>query len=260
MARRVPVTRAGVALLSAAWAAGLTLAAVAHAGTAVPAPGANTPGSSASGAGPQTQTASAVTATPSLLPNPYSSGSVQAGATKAAVCFSCHGPDGNSQNPAFPRLAGQNAVYIAQQLRLFKAGIRQNPVMQPMAAGLSDQDIDNLAVFFAAQTPQGLEADPSYWKQGRAIYLDGDAKRGVPGCVACHGPLGRGNPAAGYPALEAQQSAYVLLELQQYADGTRYSGPNATSATPNAVIMFDIAKHLTPEEMRDVASYVQGLR
>jgi cytochrome c553 len=260
MARRAPLTRAGAVLLSAAWAAGLTLAAVAHAGSPGEAPGTNSPGSSASGVGPQTQTGSAVKATPSLLPNPYASGSVQAGATKAAVCFSCHGPDGNSQNPAFPRLAGQNAVYIAQQLHLFKAGIRQNPVMQPMAGGLSDQDIDNLAVFFAAQTPQGLEADPSSWKPGRALYLHGDAKRGIPGCVACHGPLGRGNPAAGYPALEAQQSAYVVSQLQQYANGTRYSGPNATSATPNSIIMFDIAKRLTPEEMSDVASYVQGLR
>lgn len=259
MAKRAPLTRAA-ALLSAAWAAGLTLAAVAHAGNPPPVPGANAPGSSASGVGPQTQTASAVKATPSLLPNPYSSGSVQAGATQAAVCFSCHGPDGNSQNPVWPRLAGQNAVYIAQQLHLFKAGIRQNPVMQPMAAGLSNQDIDNLAVFFAAQTPQGLEADPSYWKPGRAVYLQGDARRGIPGCVACHGPLGRGNPAAGYPALQAQQSVYVVSQLQQYANGTRYSGPNAASATPNSIIMFDIAKRLTPEEMRDVASYVQGLR
>ncbi len=260
MTKRAPLASAA-ALLSVAWAAAaLTLPTVAHAGSPAPAPGASTPGSSASGVGPETQTGSPATAAPSLIPNPYASGSAQAGATKAAVCFSCHGPDGNSQNPVWPRLAGQNAVYIAQQLHLFKAGIRQNPVMQPMAAGLSDQDIDNLAVFFAAQTPQGLEADPSYWKPGRALYLQGEVKRGIPGCVACHGPLGRGNPAAGYPALEAQQSVYVVSQLQQYANGTRYSGPNAASATPNSIIMFDIAKRLTPEDMRDVASYVQGLR
>jgi cytochrome c553 len=157
-------------------------------------------------------------------------------------------------------LAGQNAVYIAEQLHLFKAGVRTNPVMQPMAATLSDADIDNLAVYFASQIPAGLEADPSYWKAGRAVYLHGDAERGVPGCVACHGPLGRGNPAAGYPALAAQQSVYVVSQLQSYANGTRYSGPDATTATPNSIMMFTIAKHLTPEEMRDVASYVQGLR
>ena len=203
---------------------------------------------------------SAAAATPPVTPDPYADGTVQGGTAKAAVCFSCHGPNGNSQNPVWPRLAGQNAVYIAEQLHLFKDGIRKNPVMQPMAAGLSDQDIDNLAVFFTAQTPVGLEGDPSYWKAGRALYLHGDDSHGIPACAACHGPVGRGNPAAGYPALEAQQSVYVVSQLQSYANGTRYSGSNATSATPNSIIMFDIAKNLTPEQMRDVASYVQGLR
>ena len=242
MVKRAASASASAALLSVVWAA------TGAAGTPPPA------------AGPATQTASPTAATPPVTPDPYVDGSEQAGASKAAVCFSCHGPDGNSQSPTFPRLAGQNAVYIAEQLHLFRAGIRKNPVMQPMSAGLSDQDIDNLAVFFAAQTPAGLEGDPSYWKAGRALYLHGDAAHGVPGCVACHGPTGRGNPAAGYPALQAQQSVYVVSQLQQYANGTRYSGSNATTATPNSIIMFDIAKQLTPEEMRDVASYVQGLR
>jgi cytochrome c553 len=260
MAKRAPRATDSTALLSAIWAGVLALAvtvpAVSCAADATQAPAS----SSQAAAGPATATGSPTTATPPVTPDPYADGSVQAGTAKAAVCFSCHGPNGNSQNPAWPRLAGQNAVYIAEQLHLFKAGIRKNPVMQPMAAGLSDQDIDNLAVFFAAQTPTGLEADPSYWKAGEALYLHGDDARGVPGCVACHGPAGRGNPAAGYPALQAQQSVYVVTELQQYADGTRYSGPDATTATPNSVIMFDIAKRLTPEEIRDVASYVQGLR
>ncbi|HWG00036.1 MAG TPA: c-type cytochrome [Steroidobacteraceae bacterium] len=242
MVKRAASASASAALLSVVWAA------TGAAGTPPPA------------AGPATQTASPTAATPPVTPDPYVDGSEQAGASKAAVCFSCHGPDGNSQSPTFPRLAGQNAVYIAEQLHLFRAGIRKNPVMQPMSAGLSDQDIDNLAVFFAAQTPAGLEGDPSYWKAGRALYLHGDVAHGVPGCVACHGPTGRGNPAAGYPALQAQQSVYVVSQLQQYANGTRYSGSNATTATPNSIIMFDIAKQLTPEEMRDVASYVQGLR
>ncbi len=260
MVKRAPLTGACAALLSVVWAAAASmLPASARAGTPDPAPGAGSTAANAPAAGPAAQ-AAAPAAAPPVTPDPYGDGSVQAGATKAAVCFSCHGPDGNSQSPTFPRLAGQNAVYIAEQLHLFRSGIRQNPVMQPMSAGLSDQDIDNLAVFFAAQTPTGLEGDPAYWQAGRALYLQGDAARGVPGCVACHGPTGRGNPAAGYPALEAQQSVYVVSQLQQYANGTRYSGSNATTATPNSIIMFDIAKQLTPEEMRDVASYVQGLR
>ena len=264
MANRAPLATTAAALLSVAGAAALvtalTIPAVSRAGTAEQAPAANAADSSQAAAGPATATGSPTAATPPVTPDPYTDGSAQAGATKAAVCFSCHGPNGNSQNPAWPRLAGQNAVYIAEQLRLFKADIRRNPVMQPMAGTLSDQDIDNVAVFFAAQTPTGLEADPSYWKAGQALYLHGDSASGVPGCVACHGPSGRGNPAAGYPALEAQQSVYVVSQLQNYANGTRYGGSNATTATPNSVIMFDIAKRLTPEEIRDVASYVQGLR
>lgn len=197
---------------------------------------------------------------PVVTPDPYIDGSVQAGAAKATMCFACHGPNGNSVSPVFPRLAGQNAVYIVEQLRLFRAGIRQNPMMSAMASGLTDQDIDNLAVYFAAQTPTGLEADPALWQAGRALYLSGDRKQDVPACAACHGPTGQGNPAAGYPALRAQQSAYVLAQLQSYANGTRYSGAHAETATPNSIMMFTIAKRLSPAQMQAVASYVQGLR
>ena len=195
-----------------------------------------------------------------VTPDPYTDGSVQAGASKATMCFACHGPNGNSVSPVFPRLAGQNAVYIAEQLHLFHAGIRKNPMMSAMAAGLSDQDIDNLAVYFAAQTPSGLTADPALWKAGEALYHSGDPQHDIPACAACHGPTGAGNPAAGYPALRAQQSAYVVAQLQSYANGTRYSGPDATTATPNSIMMFTIAKRLSPAQMQAVASYVQGLR
>jgi cytochrome c553 len=191
---------------------------------------------------------------------PFSSGKAADGATKAAVCSACHGPAGNSTNPEWPRLAGQNAVYIAQQLRLFRAGVRANPVMQPLAVSLSDQDISDLAVYFEAQTPQGLEADPSYWQGGELLYLRGDGAHEVPACVACHGPVGRGNLASGYPALRAQQSVYVVKQLNDYAKGIRYTGNNPVGATPNAVMMFTIAKQLSPEQIRDVASYVQGMR
>ena len=191
---------------------------------------------------------------------PFTHGTVTAGATKSVVCASCHGPNGNSVNPEWPRLAGQNAVYIAEQLRLFRSGVRNNPVMKPLAATLSDQDIDDLAVYFEAQTPIGLEADPSYWKAGEALYLSGDEAHDVPACIACHGPVGRGNLAAGYPALRAQQSVYVIKQLNDYANGARYSGANAAAASRNGVMMFTIAKRLSAEQIRDVASYVQGMR
>jgi cytochrome c553 len=205
--------------------------------------------------------ASATTAAPTTTtPDPFARGKAADGQTKSAVCSACHGPNGNSTNPQWPRLAGQNAVYVAQQLRLFRSGVRNNPVMKPLASALSDQDIDDLAVYYQAQTPVGLEADPSYWKDGEALYLTGDTTHEVPACIACHGPVGRGNLAAGYPALRAQQSVYVVKQLSDYASGTRYSGPNPAAATPNGIMMFTIAKRLSAEQMRDVASYVQGMR
>lgn len=236
---------AGVLLWSAAWS-------LAQAPT-------NTPPASTAAA-PSAAASNANAAPPATPDVPFTHGNASNGATKAAVCASCHGPNGNSTNAEWPRLAGQSAVYIAEQLRLFRSGVRNNPIMRPLAANLSDQDIDDLAVYYEAQTPQGLEADPSYWKAGQALYLRGDRAHEVPACVACHGPVGRGNLAAGYPALRAQQSVYVVKQLTDYANGSRYSGPNPTTASRNGIMMFTIAKRLSAEEMRDVASYVQGMR
>ena len=194
---------------------------------------------------------------------PFDGGSAQEGATKSAVCVACHGPSGNSANPEWPVLAGQNAVYIDQQLKLFRAGVRNNPVMMPMAQPLSDKDISDLAVYFSAQTPTGGEADPSYWQAGQALYRSGDVVRNIPACVACHGPVGRGNVAAGYPALRAQHSVYTAKQLTDYATNARYGGATADKDKqpgPNHAMMATIAKRLTPEDIRNVASYIQGMR
>ena len=117
------------------------------------------------------------------------------------MCTACHGPNGNSTNPQFPKLAGQNAVYIAEQLHLFKAGVRANAVMYGLSLTLSDQDIDNVAVYFQSQTPVGGEAPATAYQAGENIYRYGDPARGIPACTACHGPVGRGNLLSGYPAL-----------------------------------------------------------
>jgi cytochrome c553 len=200
-------------------------------------------------------------AAPQSAPAPFAQGSVQDATPKTAVCTGCHGPNGNSTNPEWPKLAGQNAVYTDEQLRLFKAAVRNNPVMMPIARTLSDKDISDLSVYYEAQTPQGLEADPSYWQAGQALYMHGDSARGIPACVACHGPAGRGNLAAGYPALRAQQSVYVVKQLNDYASGARYAGAkNPAQPSRNGAMMLSIARKLTPEDMRNVASFVQGLR
>jgi len=181
-----------------------------------------------------------------------SAGSAEAGATKAVVCQACHGANGNSSNPEWPSLAGIGANYIAEQLQNFKSGKRNNPVMMPNAMTLSADDMANLGAYFDGLVNTGLEADPSYWQAGEKLYRGGDKVREIPACMACHGPSGRGNEPAKFPALRGQQSVYVAKQLNDYASGVRTTGPNG--------IMETIAKRLSAEDIRNLASYVQGIR
>jgi cytochrome c553 len=179
-------------------------------------------------------------------------GTVQAGAAKAVVCQACHGANGNSTNPEWPSLAGIGADYIADQLKNFKEGKRANPVMMPNAMTLSADDMADLGAYFDSLANTGLEADPSYWQAGEKLYRGGDTARAIPACMACHGPTGRGNEPAKFPALRGQQSVYVMKQLTDYASGARTTGPNG--------IMQTIAKRLSPDDMRNLASYLQGIR
>jgi cytochrome c553 len=179
-------------------------------------------------------------------------GNAETGATKAVVCQACHGANGNSTNPQFPSLAGLGADYIAEQLQNFKDGKRNNPVMMPMAAPLSAQDMADLGAYFESLANTGLEADPSYWKAGEKLYRGGDKAREIPACMACHGPTGRGNEPAKFPALRGQESAYIVQALNEYATGARPPGPGG--------IMPTIAKRLSADDIRNLSSYVQGLR
>jgi cytochrome c553 len=189
-------------------------------------------------------------------------GDAAAGATKAATCTACHGLNGNSANPEWPSIAGQNAAYSREQIAAIKSGKRPNPLMQPLVQTLTDQDIADLAAYYAQQTPTGHEADPSYWKAGEKLYRGGDGARGIPACMACHGPVGRGNPAAGYPALQAQYAVYTVKQLENYANDARYAkdANGKTQSGPNALMMNLIASRLSPEDRRNLASYIQGIR
>jgi cytochrome c553 len=189
-------------------------------------------------------------------------GSAEAGAAKSATCVACHGPAGNSANPEWPTLAGQNAHYLQQQITLFRDTARPNPLMYPMVKDLTDQDILDLSTYFSRQTPTGGESDPSYWQAGEKLYRGGDAARGVPACMACHGPVGRGVPAAGFPALRGQHAVYTIKQLTDYAADSRYQKDDKGSrrAGPNAPMMVTIANRLTPEDRRNLASYIQGMR
>jgi cytochrome c553 len=179
-------------------------------------------------------------------------GSKDAGQTKSTPCVACHGIDGNSANPEWPSIAGQHEGYFVRQLKAFRAGERQNPLMSPMAAGLSDEDIADLAAFYASQTARGGEAEPSKLKLGQKVYRAGNMEEQTMACAACHGPTGRGNPLASYPAIQGQHATYVAAQLRAYKSGTRTNDPNQ--------MMRSIALRLSDAEIDAVASYVQGLR
>jgi len=183
---------------------------------------------------------------------PASAGDAAAGAQKAAICGACHGATGNSVNPEWPNLAGQHESYIVAQLQAFKQAKRDNPLMMPNAAALSDQDMQDLGAHFASQALAGLEADPSNYRTGEKLYRGGDSERKLPACIACHGPQGKGNGPARYPALRSQHAVYTYNQLKAFAEGRR--------STPGNDIMQVIAARLTDDEMRAIASYTQGLR
>lgn len=181
-------------------------------------------------------------------------GSYEAGKTKAITCGACHGADGNSVNPQWPSIAGQHAPYVVRQLKSFQNGERTNILMTSQAMPLTDQDMKDLAVFYAAQPAAAKAvADPRLVRKGQALYRGGDKESGAAACLTCHGPTGRGNPAAAYPLLRGQHAPYTAATLRAYATDARKSdGPTK--------MMRDIAKRLTEDDILAVASYVQGLR
>lgn len=182
-------------------------------------------------------------------------GDAEKGAGKAAVCAACHGAGGNSSNPEWPKLAGQHAPYAHKQLQAFKSGVRKNPLMTAQAAPLSEQDMKDLAAYFASQKPQPGVASPDAVKPAETLYRAGDARRGLPACSACHGPQGAGNAAAGYPRIGGQHAKYSAAALRQLQSESGSSAVQGNRAT-----MAAIAAKLSGAEIEALASYVNGLQ
>ncbi len=178
-------------------------------------------------------------------------GDPQAGKAKSAVCAACHGADGNSSNPVWPKLAGQAREYLAKQLHDFKSGTRKNPNMSPMAAPLSEADIDDLASYFSLQQRKPGSADKALVARGEQLYRGGDLDKGMPACAACHSPTGAGNPAARYPALSGQHADYTRLQLEAFRKGTRGNDPGG--------MMRSVAAKLTEDQIKALSSYISGL-
>ena len=179
-------------------------------------------------------------------------GDAAAGKSKAAVCSACHGADGNSSNGEWPKLAGQHAQYLENQLHAYKSGERKNPIMAGQVAALSEQDIKDLAAYFASQPLKPGVANPELAKQAESLYRGGRAEAGIPACSACHGPQGAGNAAAGYPAIHGQHAQYTAAQLKAYRSGER-------AGTDLATMMSQVATQLTDAEIEALASYLSGL-
>jgi cytochrome c553 len=176
---------------------------------------------------------------------------LNAGSAKyAAVCASCHNADGNSAVPANPKLAGQHPEYLMEQLQEYKSGKRANAIMSGMAAGLSNDDMRNIAFWLAEQKPKaGSAKNKDLVAIGEKIYKGGIADRQVPACAGCHSPSGAGIPSQ-YPRLSGQHADYTVAQLTGFRDGTR----------KNSTQMSQVAAKLNDKEIKALADYVAGLR
>ena len=198
---------------------------------------------------------------------PSTWGDPEAGQAKAAACVACHGIDGNAALEMYPSIAGQNERYIAEQMALIANGQRGGMAvaMQPFVTDLSAQDMRDIGAWYASQkatagladdTPiaDGEHAGKPFYALGEQLYRGGDAQRGIPACLACHGPTGAGNPGPGWPHVAGQHASYVAQRLEQYR-----SGEHSLGDAGQFQVMAQVAAGLTDQEIQSLASYLQGL-
>jgi cytochrome c553 len=201
----------------------------------------------------------------------YAGGDAAAGKSKSASCAACHGADGNSLAAAFPKLAGQNERYLVKQMQDIQCGAlseseqkqrkcdgRPVPQMAGQLDNLNDQDLADIAAYFASQPASGGQTKEALLEKGEAIYRAGVSDKGVAACAGCHSPTGKGNAPAGFPALSGQHADYVATQLKAFraaADGDK-SGRSNDGETS---VMRDIAYRLSDSEIEAVSSYVSGL-
>ena len=185
---------------------------------------------------------------------PVKPGDAAAGQAKAAVCGACHGPDGNSMAPNFPKLAGQGERYLTKQLHDIKSGKRTVLEMTGLLTNLSDQDLADIAAYFASQKGSVGAADEKLVKRGENLFRGGDLAKGLPACTGCHSPNGAGNAAAGFPHLGGQHAQYIAKQLTDFRkeEGGRTNDGDVKT-------MQTIAKRLSDEDIAAVSSYIQGL-
>ncbi|MCY1338565.1 Cytochrome c4 [compost metagenome] len=182
----------------------------------------------------------------------HAAGDATAGQSKAAVCGACHGPDGNSPAPNFPKLAGQGERYLLKQMHDIKSGNRKVLEMTGLLDNLNDQDLADIAAYFASQKMSVGAADPNLVKRGEELFRGGNLAEGMPACTGCHAPNGAGNAAAGFPHLGGQHAQYVAKQLTDFREGDRVNDGDT-------MVMRAIAAKLSNKDIAAVSSYIQGL-
>ena len=190
--------------------------------------------------------------------NVQAAGDAEAGQAKAATCVACHGVDGNSAVPTFPKLSGLGHKYLLKQMQDIRDGRRPVALMACQVDNMTDQDLSDIAAFYDAQPRTGGTADPDKVSLGRKVYLGGIAERQVPACSGCHSPTGNGNGPAGYPALAGQHADYVAAQLKMFRKG--YEDPAGRTNGGEAKIMRTTAFRMSDMEIEAVASYIAGLQ
>lgn len=181
-------------------------------------------------------------------------GDPERGAELAEVCAACHGQDGNSSVSNWPKIAGQHPDYAARQSGLIREQIRDVPEMYPMVMNLSDQDLQDIAAYYAQFDVEPGVADEELVERGQTLFQAGDLQAGIPSCSGCHGPAGDGIPGAHYPMLRGQHADYTADRLQRYRSGENYGDDD-----PYSHIMNAVARNLTDADIQALSSYIEGL-
>ena len=199
----------------------------------------------------------------SVSTHTLAAGDTALGQEKSATCIGCHGVNGNSMVPIFPKLAGQSEAYLLKQLREFKTHDRADATMAGMVAPLTDVDMQNIAAYYASQTlTPGVAKPGANMALGEKIYRGGKKDTGVTACIACHGPQGKGIPAAGFPVLSSQHAAYVAKQLKLFRQDSinAQTGSNKPSRTNDYEgMMINFTKSLTNAEIDAVSEYITTL-
>lgn len=185
-------------------------------------------------------------------------GDAAAGEAKAVMCGACHGADGNSASPNFPKLAGLGEKYLLKQMKDIRDGLRPVAAMAGQVDNMSDQDLADIAAFYDGKSRSGEVADPDLVELGRTIYMSGIMDRKVAACSGCHSPTGKGNGPAGFPGLAGQHADYIAAQLKMFRKG--YEDPAGRVNDGDSKIMRTTAFELSDLEIEAVASYAAGLQ